>query len=435
MQAFPNGKIINNILWLLFDKAYGALLTLYIFSLLAKHFGLEVFGIWNYMLAFTALLPAFSSLGLNYVIVKNIKERPFLSSLILGNTLLTRLYAGLFFGMALFIVYIFLGINNQSEYLWPVGFLFISQIVLNSNVFIFQNEANLDNKKTVLHRNIALTVCSLLRFLGIEFGLELLYFAIINFVEYGLFLILSLIFSHINLKKKDFLLSKKINLVFIKDGLPLMLSSVVVILYLKIDQLIIAYLEDNNSVGIYSAASRITEMFYALPVIFSNAFFPKILGVKKDIIKRNLVMEKMHAFTLGGSFVVAVLISVFSSHIVLLLYGESYRESIEILQVYAWSLLFMALLVSSSKFLLVIGRNDIIFKRGVLGLVSNVIFNFIFIPIYGTVGAAYATLISYFIAAYASNIFFKDLRPLMSNQITSVFRVLYRLINGIGISK
>jgi PST family polysaccharide transporter len=104
-----------------------------------------------------------------------------------------------------------------------------------------------------------------------------------------------------------------------------------------------------------------------------------------------------------------------------MLFGPLFIESTEVLIIYAWSLFFMGLLVSSSKYLLVINKNKIILIRSILGLVSNILLNFILIPMMGIKGAAWATLISYSIAAYFSNIFFKELRPIMISQITSVF--------------
>ena len=423
LKAFSSNTLLINSAWLFFDKVYGAFLTLFIYTLLAKYFGTELFGIWNYMLAFAALLPAISSLGLNFVIVKNIKERPNLSNAILGNTFLTRMLAGVIATIVLVAVYYSLGVNIADKYLYVVLLLFISQILLNANVFIYKNEAELENRNTVIARNLALTFSSILRYAAIKLEMDILVFAGINIFEYALFLYLSWSFTKVKLTLKDVRLNKKLSIILSKQGMPLMLSAVVVILYLKIDQMIIAYLMDNDSVGIYSAASRISELFYALPVIISNVFFPKIVEFRKDVSKRNHILDQMHFNIILSTVLLAIGISVFSDRIILMLYGEAYIESGGILSVYAWSLCFMGLLVGSSKYLLVIGRNDIIFKRSIYGLVSNVILNFLLIPTYGILGAAYATLISYFIASYLSNIFYKELRPVMVDQFASLFKI------------
>jgi len=409
--------VLNNFIWLFFDKIYGAVLTLYLYSLVANYFGTELFGIWNYIIAFSTLIAAFSSLGLNFIIVKKIKEKPILEEIIINNTIVLRLITGFFFSLVLLSVYYFIGVNIEMNYLAVVVLIFLSQIILNANVYIYQNEANLDNKKTVLSRNISLTTCFFLRLFLIEYGYSILFFAIVNVIEYLMFITLSMVFSRNKIRLTNFKLKKRIVIPLSLEGLPLMLSSIVVILYLKIDVLIIGYILDNESMGIYSAASRITEMTYALPVIISNVFFPKILDYINDSIKRKSILIKLYFIIIIACLGLSIFIAVFSEIIVVSLYGNEYNESIDILKIYVWSIPFMGLLVSSSKYLLAIKRSDIIFKREVMGLISNVLLNLLFIPYFGMLGAAWATLISYSIASFFSNILFKELRPLMKDQI------------------
>lgn len=429
ITKFFKNRILSNIFWLFFDKGYGAILTLFIYSLIARHFGKEVFGIWNYMLAFGTIIPAFAGLGLNFVIVKKLKENPNLKSLIISNALLMRLFLGFFIAIVFFFIYYLLGVNVESEYLGVVILIFLSQIILNTNVFIYKNEADLNNKNTVIARNVALTIGFALRYYGINAEYELSFFAFINIIEYGVFFIISLINYRIDNENIVLLkLNYKVSLYLSKQGFPLMLASITVILYLKIDQLIIAYLLDNESVGIYSPASRITEMFYALPVIISNVFFPKIIELKEKNKSILEILRKMYALVIVSTIFTAFSISFFSESIIDFVFGIEYKESIEILILYSWSLVFMGLLVSSSKYLIAINRSDIILKREIMGMVSNVALNFILIPLYGISGAAVATLISYSIASFFSNLFFKELRPVMKEQFLSIYFYIKLLI-------
>ncbi len=422
-KHLSNRPLVTNILWLFFDKGYGAILSLYIYALLAKYLGTELFGVWNYILAFSAIIPAFASLGINFIIVRKLNETPKLASLILANSFLLRLIAGVLFSLIIFVIYQLVGINSGVQYIGIVILIFISQIVLNSNIFIFKNEADLNNDKTVIARNIALTLAFGLRYFGIKSEYCLLFFAFTNVIEYLIFIGMSYFFflrtgPYISLNLK---FNKKISFYLLKEGLPLLLSAITVILYLKIDQLIIAFLMDNQSVGIYSAASRITEMLYSIPVVIANVFFPRIVLEKNNKTNSFNLYNKLYGSIIITTLLISVIVSTFSSIIIDMLFGPLFIESTEVLIIYAWSLFFMGLLVSSSKYLLVINKNKIILIRSILGLVSNILLNFILIPMMGIKGAAWATLISYSIAAYFSNIFFKELRPIMISQITSVF--------------
>ncbi|KPM30953.1 Polysaccharide biosynthesis export protein [Croceitalea dokdonensis DOKDO 023] len=417
--------VLGNLLWLFFDKAYGALISLFIYGLLARHLEQELFGVWNYILAFGTIIPAIAGLGLNFILVKKIKETPGLTSLIIGNALVLRASLGLIVGVLFFVFYLVIGINAEPKYLMVVVLIFVSQVLLNSNVFIYKNEADLNNRQTVISRNIALTVGSLLRFLGIQYDFGLEFFAFTAIAEYGLFLFVSwLQFNTLKEEPLEIYLNKRISSYLFKQGLPLMLSAVTVILYLKIDQLIIGFLLDNKSVGVYAAASRISEMFYAVPVIISSVYYPKIVELKRNFIKQRNLLRYFYFIILVITGMVTIFISFFSDEIIIVLFGKGYLLSSQVLKIYAWSILFMALLVSSSKFLLSLNRGDIIFKRSLIGLVSNVVLNFILIPNYGILGAAWATLISYGLAAYFANFFFSVLRPVMIDQLLSPFYFL-----------
>ena len=106
------------------------------------------------------------------------------------------------------------------------------------------------------------------------------------------------------------------------------------------------------------------------------------------------------------------------------MYGKEYIQASEILKIHAWSIILMSLLVTSSKYILKINRQDIIFKRELMGLTSNIILNFLLIPRYGIKGAAWATLISYSVSSFFSNFFFKETRPLIKKQFLSIYYIL-----------
>jgi O-antigen/teichoic acid export membrane protein len=63
-------------------------------------------------------------------------------------------------------------------------------------------------------------------------------------------------------------------------------------------------------------------------------------------------------------------------------------------------LLFVALGVASSQYLIIEGLTQVSLQRTAIGAVVNVVLNVLWIPDYGAIGAAWATLISYGIATF-----------------------------------
>jgi PST family polysaccharide transporter len=423
MKKLINNPVFNNIFWLFLDKGYGALLTLYIYAKMATYFGTSIFGVWNYIISFGSLLPAVASLGLNYIIVKRLKRNPLLSDKILSISFYLRLFTGVITAIILFIAYAILNINYNSDLLLVIILLFSSQIVLNSNIYIQKNEANLQNRKTVIARSFALTLFFVLKLLAIQRGLDIVYFALLILLEYLLFFIIIIEKEVHKLKLPSKYIRKKITPSLLKEGFPLMLAAITTTLYLKIDQLFIASLTNNNDVGIYAASARISEFLYAVPVIISNVFFPQIMKAftKVDIDK---LLYQMFAIVLILAVMSTLIIATFSDAIIEVMYGKEYMQASEILKIHAWSIILMSLLVTSSKYLLKINRQDIIFKRELMGLATNITLNFLLIPRYGIIGAAWATLISYSVSSVFSNFFFKDTRSLIKKQILSIYYLI-----------
>lgn len=423
MKKLIKNSVFSNIFWLFLDKGYGALLTLYIYAKMATYFGASTFGIWNYIISFGSLLPAVASLGLNYIIVKRLKKNPLIADKVLSISFYLRLFTGIITAFILFIVYAVVNINFNSDLILVIVLLFSSQIVLNSNIYVQKNEANLENRKTVLARSLSLTIFFILKLFAIQWELHIVYFALLVLLEYVLFFIVIRIKENHKLKLPSKYIRKKITPSLLKDGFPLMLAAITTTLYLKIDQLFIASLSNNSDVGIYAASARISEFLYAVPVIISNVFFPKLMKAlnKVDIDK---LLYQMFAIVLILALICVFLITIFSGTIIELMYGNEYMYASEILKIHAWSIILMSLLVTSSKYILKINRQDIIFKRELMGLATNLILNFLLIPRYGIAGAAWATLISYSVSSFFSNFFFEATRPLIKKQLLSIYYLI-----------
>ena len=66
----------------------------------------------------------------------------------------------------------------------------------------------------------------------------------------------------------------------LKDSWPLALSGVVVMIYMKIDQVMIKHMIGEEAVGFYAAAVRLCEAWYFIPVTICNSIFPAIVNAK-----------------------------------------------------------------------------------------------------------------------------------------------------------
>ena len=211
----------------------------------------------------------------------------------------------------------------------------------------------------------------------------------------------------------------------LKDSWPLVFSSVAIVIYMKVDQVMIQEILGSESVGLYSAGIRIVEALYFIPMIVSSSIFPLIVKRKQiSEVKFEKDFQDFMTFMFFGSLIIIAPIYMYSQEIILLLFGEAFELSYTVTSIYCWILLFTALGVSSSKWLLVHNMQKFAMYRTYLGLVINIVLNYLWIPKYGLEGAAYASLISQIFASYLGYITHKDTWVLLKIQTKAIFQYI-----------
>jgi len=121
---------------------------------------------------------------------------------------------------------------------------------------------------------------------------------------------------------------------------------------------------------------------------------------------------------------VAIPITLFGNSLMLFLFGSSYLGSGDVLMVHVWTGVFVALGVAQGKFWVASNLQ----KKAVLITIScgflNVVLNYLFIPRYGILGSASATLLSYMLGSLIFPLFIKEAKSMMR---VSLRAFLFRL--------
>lgn len=107
---------------------------------------------------------------------------------------------------------------------------------------------------------------------------------------------------------------------------------------------------------------------------------------------------------------VAIPVSLLAPFLVNYLYGESYVKSAHILVIYIWTQFGSNLGVARSSFLLLEGKQMLALYLSATGAFLNIILNLLFIPKYGAIGAALATLFTYVFVVVIINFLVKELK-------------------------
>jgi PST family polysaccharide transporter len=386
----------------------------------ARYLGPEKFGLMNYALAFVALFQAFSVLGLNEIVVRNIVNQKSDKNEILGTAFILKFLGSLLLLAFSSILIIFIRPENQLlqglVLIVALGYIFKSFDTID-----LWFKSQLQSKYTTIAKNSAFFISSGFKIFLILINAPLVGFVwafTIDFILAGL-----LLFFIYQKKNKDifkwrfrFLEAKGL----LRDCWPLILSGIAVMIYMKIDQVMIGKMLNDSEVGIYSAAVKISEAWYFIPTAIATSVFPAIIKSKQKskqlYLKR---MQKLYDFSTWSSIGFALLITFFSGIIINVLYGDEYARAASVLSVHIWAGVFVFMGVVSGRYLVNENLTKVSFYRTLLGALINVLLNIGLIPFLGVLGAAITTLVSYMFSGFVLNVLFKKSRIVFLMQLKS----------------
>lgn len=392
-------KYFANTGWLMGEKIIRLILATVVNIFVIRYLGPEDFGKLTYALSFVGLFSSFATLGIDTVLVRELVKRPQDESQLLGTTFLLRL-TGSLIGIALIIITLqFMNndaIVNAMILIISVGMIFQSVQIIEP---YFQSKVQA--KYSVQAQFISLLFSSSVKLLLIYFTAPLIWFAVVQFIE--IFVLAIGFLTAYKLNSGNFKLwnfKKETAVQLFKDSAPLLLASIFVSVYMKIDQVMIKQFLDDTAVGLYGTAVRLCEAWYFIPMAVTASLFPAIVNAKlvsEELYKSRL--QKLYDLLAFIAIAIAVPVTILSDKIILILFGAEYLPAAPVLTIYIWAGIAVFLGVASSQYLISENLTTISFYRTLIGMIVNVILNIWWIPLYGIQGAAWATLISYSIAA------------------------------------
>ncbi|MBE9663747.1 flippase [Mucilaginibacter myungsuensis] len=410
-------RLAINAFWLFFDRFLRLGVGLIVGVWVARYLGPLSFGKLNYAAALVALMSALSTLGLDQVIIKKIIDDPSSKFRFLGTAFFLRTVGGM---IALGICCSYVAITDSDRTLLIITLIVsLSPIFSCFDVIDYEFQANLQSKKTVIAKNTAFMIASALKSILIikGFSLTIIVIAIVSENFLGL---LGLIMFYGIKNVMQWRIKYDLIIGLLKECWPLILSSIIVLLYMRVDQIMIDNFAGHNAVGEYSVSVRVTELWYFIPMILTSTLYPRLVNLYDDKERYYKLVSFLLKVLFFISFSIALVVNFFSVEIVTMLFGQVYKEAAFALNISIWTGVFVFWGVGVNNILVIENLNIHNFKKSVLGLSINIILNFLFIPRYGINGAAIATLISQFFASYLYFAFQRSTRHIFYLQSRSI---------------
>lgn len=407
-------KILTNISWLLAERIFHMILSLLIGIWFIRYLGPTRYGIYSYATAIVTLLLPLSKMGMPQVVVRNLVEDVYNKHKILGTAFTLEVVGGILV-IPLALTLSFLLRPDESKILVFVGIISIGEVFRSFDVIELWFSSQVESKYSAIVNSCSFLTATLVKVSLIISQSSLLMFVLLAPAEVAITscLLIAVYFVKVgSVKEWEFDLAYGKNL--LRDSWPLIFSGFVIVIYMRSDQIMIARMIDDESVGIYSAAVNLSKVWYFLPMSIINSITPSIMALRQEgeLRKYYKRLSELSGSVVLLTYIIAIPITILSGRIVNFLYGSDYILSGMILSLHIWTGCFVALGLVRNIYLVSESLTYISLVSTAIGAAMNLVFNYFLIRQSGIFGAAIATLFTQAFAAYISSALFKQTRDI-----------------------
>jgi O-antigen/teichoic acid export membrane protein len=397
-------RYFSNAAWLFFERAFASFLSFCVGVYVIRYLGPAKFGILSYALSFVGLFSGIATLGLDSIVIRDLVQKEEETEELLGTAFMLKLAGALFVLFALVLLTAIT--SHESSTNWVIFFIALASVFQSLYVIDFYFQSKVLSKYPVWVRCFSSVTSSVFKGVLIWFHASLIWFAFAVTLE-SVFVALGfvLIYTRQGLRM-SWTFKKDRALRLLRDSWPLILSGVAIAIYMRIDQVLIKSLLDTNAVGIYAVAVNLTEIWYFIPTIIIGSLFPAIINAKKNNVKLYLnSLQRLHDIFFLIAFVIALAVSLCSGKIIDFLFGSNFTAAKTPLVIYIWATVFVFQGHIRGHFLIIENKQQLGLWFRIAVIITSVALNLLFIPRYGIVGAAVATLLAYSLPIYCSSFF------------------------------
>ena len=417
----PRGYFCN-FNWLLAEKLCRLVGTLLVGVWVARHLGPARFGALSFALAFITFFAWASHLGLNLVLVRELSRTPTEGGLLLGTAFAMKLAGGVAaMAMAYLVARTALGLERTLQALIvTVSAIYLFQAL---DVVDFHYQAKVRSIPSVMARTAGFVISSMLRIAAILARLPLLAFAAATALDAALAAWLKGRFyrrdgNSISAWHASPAVARRL----LAQGWPLMVSSFVVHIQMKIDQVMIERMLGLEAVGVYSVAARLGEAWHFVPITACAVFLPYFVQLReRDQRQYQQRLVQLLSVMFWAGIAVGVLATAAGRPVMGWLFGPAFVGAHPPLAIMVWAGVFVAQRCACGVWQVCEGLQLYPQYVQALAVLTNVGLNLCLIPPLGINGAAVSTLATYLLAAWGFGLLFPRARPitLMALRATS----------------
>ena len=412
-------KVVRNVVWAVTGKVVTLLGGLLVGIFVARYLGPEQYGLMSYVMSYVALFQVLASFGMDQIEIREESKTPEEKDKIIGTAFGLKIgFAAITIGLVCLTAWLF---EADSFTKWMI-MLYSLSMVMNSFGVIRNYFTSLVWNEYIVKTEISRTLIGA----GIKVVLLLLHAPLVWFITATLFDTVLIAGGYLvsYRSKIDFVrkwqFDKELAKYMLKQSFPLLLSGAAVIVYQKIDQVMIGNMINKEVVGYYSVAGKFLEICIFVPTILTQTITPLLVKAREQNEKE--YREKTQVFmniTVWGTIIMCLLVLLLAKPLIQYTFGSQYIASVILLQIMGFKVIGYAHAQITGAMIIVEKKQKYVVIRNLIGCICAIGFNLLMIPSFGAIGAAISSVVTSACTGIFSHLIIPLYRPFFKKQIYS----------------
>jgi O-antigen/teichoic acid export membrane protein len=175
----------------------------------------------------------------------------------------------------------------------------------------------------------------------------------------------------------------------LKNAWPIGIVTATVMLYFRIDVLMLQAMKGDSAVGLYSAARGLMELTFIIPSMLMVSMFPLMCQYYTSAqTSLNMAYGKSIKYLFAVALPMALLVTLLADHIIVIIYGDKFFGASDALRILIWAAVLIYINSVVGSMYIATNRQRTYLVLAIIALVSNVLLNLVLIPRLSYIGTS-----------------------------------------------
>lgn len=384
---------MKNTSWLAVSETVSMLILFAVTIIIARSLGGTVYGQFAFILAFAQIWQVLADFGLTMIAVRELSThqddiKKYLSNLVAIKTVICLIVFALIFVSTFFL--------NKPD--------FIRHLIYIAGAYVIVYTAG-EMLRSVFRAYERFRNDALIR---ISQHVVLLIFIIIGVINSSLYqitwayfysavfaLLITVYFIQKRYTRFSIAWNKDLIKKLLKEAWPLALANIFVIIYFRIDTVMLSLIKGDQPTAWYNASYLLIFSLTFVAYVIMMSIYPRLSQLAKNSLTdmKILYRKTLLLIAFAGFSVLAIAVAI-SKYLIPFVYGLEFRPAIRVFFILSLAVFFSYLAQVWFYTLNALGRQGVYTWATGLGMVLNIGLNLLWIPKYSFIGAAWATVVT-----------------------------------------